>query len=260
MGIMDMFKSAVNGNAPQPQPQTPGVPPQGTTPQQTQPMPGNIPTTAATTGASSAVTAGNGVIPQSTTDIAAASPLDTFKDLWKNDPNGTNKDEPYFNVNIDALNQAASQQDFTSSITQEQLQSIASGGEDAIKAFAAALNSTARDVYAKSAYATTKIVEGALAKAEGKFQNNLPTLIKQHTLSDSLRSENPAFSHPAAQPIISALQSQLTMKFPQATESELRKMATEYLSSFASTVSPPKADATTQKPGAQEIDWSTFLS
>ena len=134
MGIMDMFKSAVNGNSPQPQ--TPGVPPQGTTPQQTQPMPGNIPTTAATTGASSAVTAGNGVIPQSTTDIAAASPLDTFKDLWKNDPNGTNKDEPYFNVNIDALNQAASQQDFTSSITQEQLQSIAKGGEDAIKAFA----------------------------------------------------------------------------------------------------------------------------
>lgn len=252
MGIMDMFKLA-STVAPAPAP--------------TQPLPGNIPSTAATTGTSSPGTAGNGAIPTPATPATPAipeNPLDKFTDLWKaNPPAGPDASADYFNVNLEALNKAAASQSFTGSLTPENLAAVAAGGENAVKAFQAAMETVARDTYARSALATTRIVETALKKADTRFQEKLPTYIKQHTLSDSLRTENPAFSHPAAQPVIQALEAQMTQKFPNATATELRTMANQYLSQLATVFTAPAtataAAAVKEKEKAADTDWTTFL-
>lgn len=190
------------------------------------------------------------------------SPLDQFKDLWQNDPNAENKNAPInFNVDQTKLMEAASKVDFTKILKQEDLQAISAGGEGAVAAFAKSLNSVAQSVYAQNAMATSKIVEAAVAQAQDRFASQIPDMVKKQNLSNSLREENPALSHPAAAPILTALENQLTVKYPNATGSEIKKMATDYLSSFATAASPKKEDpATTATSGKKEQDWTDFLS
>lgn len=224
--------------------------------------PGQIPDAAATASATAATggTAPNGTIPAAANADDNKSPLDAFTDLWKTDPNAAaNVNEPYFKVDMESLQKAAANQNFATAITPEQIAAISKGGEEAVKAFADAINSATREVYARSAFATTKIVENALAKAETKIGNKVPDLIKQYTVSDSLRTENPALSHPAAQPIINALEAVVLQKHPNATAAEQRAMALDYLTAFSAAVSPTKPDAAAVKKAAQETDWSTFL-
>jgi hypothetical protein len=266
MGILDIFKQAVNPAPASVQATNPNVNPgiDPNLPTNNMGTPGNIPPAANTNSgtAFSGVTAPNGTVPATNDATAAASPLDEFAKLWDTDPNAASGATPYFNVNMEALNKAAAGQDFTSGITPEHLAAIAGGGEGAVKAFADAINASSRDVYARSALATTKIVESALAKAETKFNASVPGMIKQHGLQDGLRSENPAFSHPAAQPIIGALEKQLTQKYPNATANELRNMATQYLTSFSAAIGTPTTNAATHASGGSkpsEMDWTTFL-
>lgn len=249
MAIMDMFRNAVPGATPQPDPSK-------------MPQPGNIPPQAApaTSTASTPNTAPNGAIPAATTEIAAASPLDAFNDLWNNPAKPAGDTGSYFNVDMDALQKAAGQQDFTQTITAEQLSAIGAGGEGAMKAFAEALNNVSRDIYARSALASTKMIDIALGKAETKFRNDVPSIVKKHTISDTLRSENPAFTHPAAQPVIEALEKQLILKYPQASATELRSLATTYLSALSPVFAPAqKETAAEKKQKANETDWSQFV-
>jgi hypothetical protein len=247
MSIMDLFKST-----PAPVPATP--PAAATTP-------GNIPasTAAATNVPATPGTASNGVTPPGA--AGTASPLDAFTDLWKTDPNANPATgQPLFNVNQEQLLAAARTQDFKKFITPEQLQAIAAGGEGAMNAFSGAINEVAQQLFAQNALATTKLIDGAMGRSNAQLNDRLPAMIKQHNFSDSLRTENPAFSHAAAQPIIQALQQTLVQKYPNATAAELRTMATQYLGAFSDTVKPPAVPIPGQNGTPVEgTDWSKFL-
>lgn len=253
-GIMSMFSNLVGGNqnaAPAPGNQAPA------------PTPGNIPATTPNTGAANANTAPNGTVPATGDQItpSPATPLDQFGDLWKTpEASGDGKPSGIFGeVDPKKFMEAAGKIDFTKVVTPEQLQSISAGGEDAMKSFAAALNAVAQTTYAQSAYASTKIVEQAMARAKDSFLSELPQHIKQQTVKENLRNENPVFSNPAVQPIISALEAQLTVKFPNASAGEITTMAKTYVEALGTSFSP-KPVAETPKPGTRtETDWSTFL-
>lgn len=256
-GIMSMFSNILGGGA------TPAVPAGAQAPA---PTPGNIPATTPNTGVSSPNTAPNGAVPNTgdSNPAPAATPLDSFKDLWKNEPTDPNAPAPdagvFGNVDPKKFMEAAGKIDFTKVITPEQLQSISSGGEGAVQAFAAALNSVAQTTYAQSAFASTKIVEQALARAKDNWMAELPAHIKKQTVSENLRNENPVFQNPAVQPIISALEAQLTVKFPQASAGEITTMAKQYVEALGTSFSPKPAAPATQKGSREDTDWSTFLS
>lgn len=222
--------------------------------------PGNIPPTAAATGAAPAGTAPNGTVPPTTEPNPNATPLDAFTDLWKNDPNAAAPTNPsvFGEVDPKKFMEAAGKVDFGKAIKPEMLAAIQAGGEDGVKAFAAAMNAVAQNVYAQASFASTKITEQAMQKAREAFIAEIPQHIKASTASESLRAENPIFSHPAAAPILGAVQSQLAVKFPQASAAELTAMAKTYLENFASGVSPAKPTAA-ETTKANETDWSTFL-
>jgi len=263
-GIMSMFSNMIGGNGGDAGGQ-PTPAPTGT--QAPAPNPGNIPTNAPNTGAANANSAPNGTLPgnENSNVKPDATPLDQFSELWKNDPTDPNAPKPngiFNNVDPKKFMEAAGKIDFTKVITPEQLQSISQGGESAMSAFAAALNSVAQTTYAQSAFAATKITEQALARAKDNLLAELPQHMKKHTVSENLRAENPVFQNPAVQPIISALEAQLTVKFPQASAGEITTMAKQYVEALGTSFAPkPTANTSANgKPGArEETDWSTFL-
>lgn len=257
-GIMSMFSNIMGGA-----PTTQAAP----TGNQAAPnTPGSIPATAPNTGAASPNTAANGTVPNIGTENPnpAATPLDQFSELWKNEPTDPNAPAPQSGVfgNIDPKKfmEAAGKIDFAKVVTPEQLTAISAGGESAVKAFAAAMNSVAQTTYAQSAFAATKISEQAIARAKESIFAELPTHMKKHSVSESLRAENPVFSNPAVQPIISALEAQLAVKFPAASAGELTQMAKNYVEALGTSFSPKPAAPTGNSAGKGETDWSTFLS
>ena len=246
--IMKMFQA--------PQTAAPATPAPGapTTPGNIPPGTG-IPATTTTTG-----TAPNGVVPEPGTK---PTPFEAFKDLWENKPADPNAPEPqkgvFGTIDPQKFMEAAGKIDFGKIITPEQLAAIQGGGEGAAKAFAEAMNKVAQSTYAQSAFATTKIVEQALAKSEEQFLAKLPQHIKKQTVTDSLRAENPIFSNPAVQPLIEAMETRFAVKFPNASAPELTKMAKDYIAEIGKSFSPKAKEPKEAKTKSGETDWSKFL-
>ncbi len=222
------------------------------------PQPGNLPEQQ-TPAMQSAP--GNPNVPANGNPAPATTPegLDKFNDLWKpvESPAGQQPDQ-MFNVDPKQLMDAAKKIDFTKVIQPNQLQAISQGGDAAVNAFAQALNTVAQTVYAQSAHATAKIVEQAVAKSQETMRSEIPQHIKRQTVNESLRTDNPALSHPAAAPIMGALEQQLTTKFPNATAMEIKSMASDYLNSFAGAFQKPAQQ--TQSTQSSGTDWDKWIS
>lgn len=256
---MSIFSSLFGGTTPQPAQPAPAAAPAA---QSGVGQPGNIPPQPNQQPAQNTGTAPNGVVPA---QVAAATPstdapqLDTFSALWQPEQN-PQPNQPLIQIDPKALADAARKTDFTKMISQEQLTAIGAGGEGAMQAFAQAMNSVAQGVYAQSAFAATKIAEQAVERASARFTSEIPAHVKKLQVSENLRSDNPALSHPAASPILGAIESQLTMKHPQASSAEISKMAKQYLDNFASAINKPKDDAAAAAKVKvdQGTDWSTF--
>lgn len=229
--------------------------------QNNQSQPGNIPQNSAIQS-----TPGNGVVPanqeNSTASEKEESPLDSFKDMWKNeDKSDDSQEHNMFNVDQSKLLEAAKKVDFSRAISPELIQKISAGGEEAAAALPQILNQVTQTVYAQSTLASTKIMEKALEQQREQFQKELPNIIKSHSLNDSLRNDNPIFSNPAVAPMLDMVKNQLVLKHPDSTASELQKMAIDFVEKFAKTLSPPKEDV--DKKGnstSKGEDWSKFFS
>jgi hypothetical protein len=157
--------------------------------------------------------------------------------------------------------EAAAKVDFSKVVDQETLSKITAGGEEAATAFLTALNRTAQQVYGQSAVTTAKIVQQAVANAREDFQKELPDVIKRQGARTAVFEQNPAFQNPAVAPLIEAQVSQLALKYPKASQSELVGMAKEYLTQVASLINPPKGDASPKgKTTKAEDDWADYLN
>lgn len=255
MGIMDVFRNAVQSAAPT-GPGTQGNPP----------TPGNIPTTTPTTGVTTPGAAPNGTNPGTGTvsdPNAAPTPFADFADLWKDapiDPNAPPKDSSMFgNIDPAKLLEAAKKINFAEAATADQQTAIMAGGEGAVKAMMEVMNSVAQRSYAQSAYASTRMVETAMAKAREQFTAELPQLIKKTNVSNSLREENPIFSNPAVAPIMDALESRLTIKYPTASASEITGMAKAYVEQMGTSFAPKAPEPKLSKGARADEDWGKFL-
>lgn len=257
-GVMSMFSNLFSSGAPQqPASPTPPTPPQGV--QAPAGTPGNIPATAPNTGVTTPGSAPNGQLP-----AVSTTPLDEFKDLWQNapvDPGAPSKSGAVFgDVDPKKFMEAAGKINFAQHITPDILQAIQQGGDGAVQALATAVNTATQGVYAQSSYAATKMIDQALAKAREQFLGELPQHIKKQNVSDTLRAENPIFSNPAVQPIISALEAQMAVKYPNASSSELTAMAKQYVSALGTSFAPKPPETQQQQNASKDYDWSTFLN
>ena len=258
MSVMDIFKafsgSSGNNAVATPPAAAPAVP-----------TPGNIPANANVNGATviGDGTAPNGVVPGGDGSNTNPNPLDQFAKLFDDpDPASIPGNAPLFtNFSEADIIKAAQGVDFKSAITKEQMTAIAQGGEAAVGAFVEAMNSVAQHTFAHSANATAKLVERAIGTNNKNMEAKLPGMLKSHALSDNLRTQNPALNHPAAAPIVNAIQASLAQKYPTATQAELQEMATTYLTNFATAANPQKQETTNSgKPGSKSEDWESWLN
>lgn len=184
------------------------------------------------------------------------SPLDQFSTLWETDPNKEG-DVPPAQLDPAKVQEAMQKADFSNLITQENLAAITAGGEGAAKAFIESLNAVARQSLTQSTLITNKMIEQAVAKAQAEQQAKLPELLKKQNLSETLSDSNPIFKNPAVKPVIEALQTQLAVKYPNASTKELADMANKYVIAMGESFVPKQQKDTTK--GNEDVDWSIFF-
>jgi len=237
---MNIFTSLFGGAPAQTTP--PGTPSQVNQPGQ--PLPGTQ---------AGAGTDPNGIVP-----TQPPAPLDSFKDVWQTPPNAASNQTGAVFGDVDPQKLLASAQkiDFAKVITPEQMSAITSGGEAAVKAFAESMNNVAQTVYAQSAFATTKIVDQALAKAQEANDARLPDLVKKLSVNDGLRNTNPLLSNPAVTPLVSALTEKLVAKNPNATPAEIQVQVNSYFDQLSLAFAPKTPEPAT----AKSEDWDKFFS
>lgn len=264
MNIMDMFRKAptqATGAAQDnlqaaTQPNSPSQ-----VAQPGQPLPGT---------ATGQGTANNGVVPTGVTgnpgvtgNSDADSPMAKFNDVWQTPNTGNaNDDQPIFaNVDPAKLMESAKKLDFTKVVPADTFAKIAAGGQEAAQAFAEAMQAVTQASFAQSALATTKIVEQAMSKQREQFDNRLPSMVKNLSVSEGLRASNPLLNSPAVAPLVSALTQTLTVKNPNATSGEIQQQVQDYFSMLGEHFQPKSNQQTTSSQGSKvEDDWSKFFN
>lgn len=197
------------------------------------------------------------------------SGLDAFKDIWQNEPvkEGEQEDpeaayDPSagLNINPEEIQKQVAQMNFAQVLDTQTLAKIGEGGEEAQKAFAESLNKVSQYVFSQSMIANATLVKQALANSSGVFDARAERLLKQSKISDATSSQNPVFNHPAAQPMVKALQEQLARKHPQASHEEIAQKANQMFASLAEEFTKPQRDKQNQQSRANEPDWEDFFN
>ena len=203
-------------------------------------------------------TAPNGVVPQGGGDPPKKEepPLAEFKDLWQPPVTDPNAKPAESELTPEKMMEAATKVDFTRIIPQDELAKIAAGGQEATQALAAIVNKVSQAAYGQSTVVAKKLVEQAVAQAEEKFQNALPTMMKRQALNDP--GNNPALQNPAVAPILQALQSQLVEKYPNRSVSEIEEMAKKVLVGAAEMI-VPQQQTPNQSPDKDDVNWEEWI-
>lgn len=183
----------------------------------------------------------NPTVPQGdvpATQQAAATeqhPLDAMKDIWQQPQVDPTAQAPKSVLDVDPkmLMQSAGKLDFAKMIKPETMQAISAGGEGAVTAFAQAMNQIGQATYAQSLVSASRLVKEALNEHGSTLDTRISDTMRRNLASERLTDDRPELRHPAAQPLISAIQQQLAAKHPNASASELRQLSEDYLMNFA---------------------------
>lgn len=212
--VMDAFRNLVTGNSPA------AVTPPAKTP--------------ATVVDNKTVPTGEpgttGPVTAAVTTDTDKSPLDGFKDLWQTDPKAkpATKLNPKFEIDPVKIMEAVKGQNFAAAINKEDLAKAAAGGDP--EALAQVINQAVQAGVGIATTASMKNLETALtAQSDQFFQEVLPEQLRKHSISTTVRADNAAYSDPALQPMIRALESQLAIKHPTATPAEITQYTKDYM-------------------------------
>lgn len=199
----------------------------------------------------------------------AENRLDKHKDMWQPPVDSEGKPVPgkkkqNFSIDPAKIMEYAGKQDFKKFVKPETIAAIQKGGEEGSAAFLQAMQDIGSSTFASSMTAASQLMQRALDAKDLDFEARLPELFKKYSLKDTLRTKNPALSHPAAAPIIEAIQDVLARKNPDATAEQLRSTAEQFLTDFAAETGGKKDedDEDTGSKGskkAKQEDWGAFL-
>lgn len=201
------------------------------------------------------------------------SPLSGFEKLWENDPKNPVKDplatvSTKFNIDPAKLAAAAKNMDFAGMIPKEVIDAAMKGDP---AAFAQAMNAVTQAAFVQSASANARVVEAAVNQtAEKMLKEVLPQMVRDSSIANHVRTENPLFKNPAAAPLVEMLQKQVQTKYPTATAAEINSQVSSYLNDFAKMVVSSKigeqpdpaataGSGVVRKTGGNTDDWGDFF-
>ncbi|MND22529.1 hypothetical protein D3C81_909560 [compost metagenome] len=199
--------------------------------------------------------------PTGATGEPDAPSLDKFKDLFTPltaeqlaQNQDFNPDTMFASLEPTKIREAVGQIDFTKSISADDLAAISAGGNEAVAAFARAMNGVAQTTMAQGLLGSAELVKQAMKQANSGLDSRLGKAARQQMVQEALYKENPALRHPGAKPIVDALQQSLAVKNPTATPQELQEAASEYLNQFAAMIAGKGGEA--EAKSEEAFDWS----
>lgn len=262
MSIFDMFRGGANPNAVQKQagtndplnPQNPNLPQNQQQTQQQQPAQPQPKVDAN----------GNPLNPDGT-PVQQQSPEVDYSKLWVNDPNNKGPADPAefrFNVDQNKVNETFGQLDFTKSLTPDLLQKINGGGADAMSALLTAINVVGQQATKTAFMAATKVSETGIQNSGQRVKDYIPNLVREHTVSNALREDNPLMNQPQYAPMVEAVTLQMARQFPQATPDEIKNHTRKYFDEMTKTLVTHSGKEITERPQQAsqariQTDWST---
>jgi hypothetical protein len=191
---------------------------------------------------------------------------DAFADFWNTTgADGEQLQTPSlgaginFNLDMQALSNAANQLNFAGQISESTMQSIAAGGPDAVKAMQDALNQVGRQAFLTNAKSTTSLVQAAVQQSN----NNIAGIVQEQLRLaglDNVQKANPVLSNPTYAPIVDSVKTQLVRKFPTASQEDLNSMLGQYFDKMATSMGYTPSAAPAKSQVNQDIDWAQYLS
>lgn len=176
------------------------------------------------------------------------APMADFQDLFKIDPKSKPAaPEPILTIDPAAISDAASKVDFRQAITPEVMARVKAGGEDGFAAMLEAMNGMAQQTFAKAAQTAAHVAQEAAKRSQEQLRKEFPNAVRNHNLRSSFQ-ENPALSNPAVAPLVAYTTAQFQTKFPKASESELRKMVSDYFDQAGELFASGNADPAKNTP------------
>jgi len=180
--------------------------------------------------------------PSTVENKGEADPLAGYKDLWLPNtvkgPDGKDTISnivpptltPAMNVDANKIMEAARTIDFTKVIKAETLDKASKGDAGSL---AEIVNSIGQAAYGQGVLAATGIVQQAMTLQEQNFnQRVMPDILRKHTIRTTIAA-NPMSDNPAIAPLLSSIEQQLTVKYPTASPSEIKRHAETYLGGLA---------------------------
>lgn len=195
------------------------------------------------------------------------SPLDGYIKLWEHAESDGKPLQlvPPLTADPTKLLEAAKTVDFTKAMNPELLDKAAKGDAASLGQL---VNEAAQAGYAQSALATTKILEAALTRQAAMFKDTvMPEILRRHSISQNVRVDNPIFDNPAVKPILEGLESQLAVKYPTSSATEISNHAKTILTAMSEDIIKQSGrqvvDAagkdTTLGGGGTDFDWENHF-
>jgi hypothetical protein len=193
------------------------------------------------------------------------SPLDGFQELWKIDP--ANKSQlpdlvQKFNMDPAKLAEVASKVDFSKAVNPELAAKALSGDATA---FAQVLSAVAQNSLVQSTNVAGRMMETQQTKFVEALQAHIPNILKQHSTTAAVQDSSAVFQNPAVSPVVTALQTQILAKNPNATPQEVSQQVSAYMTGLAEALITGSGRVITDAPTAQaggrkkEQDWSQYF-
>jgi hypothetical protein len=198
---------------------------------------------------------------QPTIDQTPADPLAELQALWQTDPKLTPEVDPLstplFKTDPAAIATAAGKIDFVGQLPPELLQKVMAGNDP--QALVTLINAVAQRTLATSTQLTGQTIEQAAVRNNARIQQTLPNRVKQIQL-DSLVPDNSALQHPASQPFLKMMRSQIAMNNPGMSAVDINSKAEAALSMFANAVTQPPEEVSRQREAAAGTDWEGWAN
>lgn len=190
------------------------------------------------------------------------SSMDQFTGIFKlpesTPANADPMGQPLLQMDPAKLQEAVKKMDFSRAIDPEQAQKAMQGD---MQAFMSVLNGVAQNAVLAGMASNAQVVETAVRKNNERYDSVLPDRVRNLQVSQA-QLKNPAFSHPAAAPMVSAMKMQIAAANPQMTPDQVATQAERYFETFATDLQSQNPANVQQQKQQQNSgpDWSSFIA
>lgn len=192
-----------------------------------------------------------------------SSPLDSFKDLWKDNPQspGAAGNGNLFNMDPAKLEEAVSRSDFLSQLPKDKLATAMQGVQNP-DALMEIMNGLAQRAFSMSLQMGTNMTEAAGKQLQTRFKDGFGDLYQQHSLK-TMKPDNPILQDPAVAPMLDMVREKIRSQNPGMSPDDIQAQAMQYFDKFSSAFSANTPDAQKQREMQQrnpnEVDWEAEL-